>query len=63
MFKLTHDYTVDSPNLKGGYTRYTPRLLSFVNEENKQLYIDITGKDSAFSLMNSHLELENNVNQ
>ena len=58
MFNLSQKHVVDSPILKCDYTTYTPSSLNLVKEENNQLFIDISRKDSAISLKDSYLELD-----
>ena len=58
MFKLTNKYTVDTRFVKCDYFRCSPKWLSVVNVENKQMFIDTPREDSAISLRHSYLELE-----
>ena len=39
----------------------TPQSISIVNDENKQIYVDIPGEGSAISLKDIYLELEFDV--
>ena len=57
MFKLNENYEVDRRLLKCDYIRYSPAKTSTINTPNSQSYINIPREDSAFSLLNSYLDL------
>ena len=48
MFRLAKKYTVDRLIPKCDFIRQTPQSKSIVNDENKQIYIDIPREDIAF---------------